>query len=251
MSTPVRTYYIGLMYMTSDIYKGNVTGTANGIATDNNQPRNEEFIDIPEEIDIDTMDELIEIDRYEYNSAKMELSEEDKEDILRTGNGFLTETERLSKLFAYIRTDREYEFRKVLSEDRSVINTVHNKTYLIHEACRKGASEIVTFLLFSDARCNVKDEFGLMPQHYAVRSNSPNILDILSVFGHDLNVKDNDQNTPLHHAVMLKNSIMIHMLLHYRIDPFAKNNDKKTAIDLAADAETRQVLQSYASQRRK
>lgn len=194
----------------------------------------------------DSEDELIEIDPYEYDVAKMELSDEDRNDILRTGNGFLTEAERLSKLFAYIRTDRAYEFRKVLSEDRSVINTVHSKTYLLHEACRKGASEIVTFLLFSDARCNIKDGYGLMPQHYAVRSKSPTVLDILSVFGHDLNVRDSKQNTPLHHAVILKNRIMIHMLINYKVDPFAENNKKQQPTDLIDnDDDTANVIRNY------
>jgi ankyrin repeat protein len=194
----------------------------------------------------DDNDEEIEIDKFEYSAKKMILSESDKEDILRSGKGFMTEVERLSRLFAYIRTCNAYEFRKVLSEDRSVINSTHNKTYLIHEACKRGATDIVTFLLFSNADCHMADGYGLLPQHYSVVSNAPVIIDILSVFGHDLNVIDDHGNTPLHHAVKCENKIMIHMLLNYKVDSTIKNVNGKTAFDLSDNSVISIVLKDYS-----
>ena len=172
------------------------------------------------------------------------LSDTDRTDIMRTGKGALTEEKRLSRLFNLIRSDKAYDFRKLLSEDRNIINQSFKKTHLIHEACQRGAVDIVTFLLFSNADCHIQDSNGMYPQHYAAISNAPVLIDILSVFGHDLNIKDSKGNTPLHHAVLLENKIVIHMLMHYKA-LILKNIENNTPIDISNDLEIIQTLKEY------
>ena len=194
---------------------------------------------------IDSADEeLIEIDRYEYDSRKMILTESDRLDIMKSGTTSLTNEQRLSRLFNYIRTQESREFRNLLSEDKSVINMKFNNTYLLHEACRKGAIDVVTFLLFSDADCHIRDENGHYPQHAAAQSNCPILIDILNVFGHDMNVKDSDGNTPLHHAVVNEDAHIIHMLMNLEA-PMSKNNEGFTPIDICQSREIIETLLKY------
>jgi Ankyrin repeats (3 copies)/Ankyrin repeat len=189
-------------------------------------------------------DELIEMDRFKFDPSQMMLTETDRLDIMRSGKGALTEEERLSRLFNHIRTNNPHEFRKVLSGDRSVINDPFKKTHLLHEACRKGAVDIVTFLLFSNANCSARDSYGLYPQHCAALSAAPVLIDIMSVFGHDLNIKDSKGNTPLHHAVMNRDKTVIHMLLNYKVN-ILKNDEGNTPIDICNDIEITKTLVEY------
>ncbi len=198
--------------------------------------------DIPGNI-IDVEDELIEIDRFEYNPHKMILSEANRRDI-QAGKGNLTENERMRRLFSYIHEENSYEFRRTLTDDNSVINTRHDGTFLLHRACAKGSVDIVTFLLFSNADCNISDDDGLYPQHHAALSGCPILIDILSVFGHDLNILDGDGNTPLHLAVELEDKVMIHMLINYKVR-LLKNNENNTPIDICEDRDTLNALKKH------
>ena len=189
-------------------------------------------------------DELIEIDRFLYDSRKMILSDADLLDIIHSGDGFLTEEARLSRLFNYIRTDRPHDFRKTLSDDKSIINQMFRETYLLHEACRRGAIDIVTFLLFSDAECHISDLNGMYPQHCAAQSQSPILIDILSVFGHDLNIQDSHGNTPLHYAALNSDKSIVHMLINYKVK-ILKNNEGLTPIDICDDPAIKSTLTEY------
>jgi hypothetical protein len=198
--------------------------------------------------DVDDQDELIVIDRFHYDPNKMILTDDDRLDILRGENGFLTEDERLSRLFNYIKICKSYEFRKLLSEDNNVINQMFKNTYLLHEACLYGAVDIVTFLLFSDADCNLIDLNGMYPQHNAIQSKMPILIDILSVFGNDLNVKDLKGNTPLHHAVTISDKTIIHMLLNYKVE-ILQNNAENTPIDICDDLTIKNTLIEYQNKK--
>jgi hypothetical protein len=197
------------------------------------------------DVNISINRELIEISKYRYNANNMILTENDKTNIMNSGTKFLSIRERLTRLFVFIRTDNIYEFRKYISEDRSVINAIHNGTYLLHEACKRGAAEIVTFLLFSNAICNKKNSYGLMPQHYVVKSTNPIIIDILNVFGYDLNVQDLNGNTPLHHAIMHSNKIMVHLLINHNVNQNIKNNNKQTPMNICTNSKILSLLTEY------
>jgi hypothetical protein len=197
------------------------------------------------DVNISINHELIEINKYEYNINNMILTENDKTNIMNSGTKFLSMQERLTRLFVFIRTDNIYEFRKCISEDRSVINAIHNGTYLLHEACKRGAAEIVTFLLFSNAICDKKNSYGLMPQHYVVKSTNPIIIDILNVFGYNLNVKDLNGNTPLHHAIIQSNKIMVHLLINHNVNQYIRNNNKQTPMDICTNSEILLLLKDY------
>ena len=180
-------------------------------------------------------DEIIEMEIFLSDPKKI-LTDSDRLDIMRRGTGKLTDLERLARLFQLIREDNSQEFKKLLNEDKNVINTMYKKSYLLHEACRRGMADIVTFLLFSNADCNLRDGNGMYPQHNAALSGCMILIDILSVFGHDLNIKDLNGNTPLHLAVMNKDSSIVHMLLSYNVK-ILKNKEEKTPIEICDDSD--------------
>lgn len=190
-------------------------------------------------------DEVIETVQFLSNSKKI-LTEADRIDIIRRGANSLTNLERQTRLFNLIRADNSYEFKKLLEFDinKDIINVIYKKTYLLHEACRRGMADIVTFLLFLNADCNLRDNNGMYPQHNAALSNCAILIDILSVFGNDFNVKDKRGNTPLHLAVMKKERSIINILLSLNVR-ILKNKEGKTPIDVCEDPVILNMLKNH------
>ena len=177
------------------------------------------------------MDDVIDMTEYTRDTRWLILTEDDMKiivgDFKSRDNLRSNETlqqKYLAMAFSCIKRNDLMEFRKTLYCCKYIVNHKYNKTFLIHEACRLNAPDFVGVLLFMNVNCNVIDDCGFMPQHYAARCKSTVIIDILAIFGHDINVKDSNGDTPLHHAVMTQNEDMIKVLLEYKADKNIKNN---------------------------
>jgi len=138
----------------------------------------------------------------------------------------------LMNAFHYLKTQKTIDFRKIVTNNKNIINQKYNKTFLIHEACKIGNSDYVSLLLLLGSKCNLIDDYGFMAQHYAVNSKNILVVDILYTFGHSFNLKDKNGNTPFHHAIMNDDINMVKTLITYKTDPTILNNNNKSILDI-------------------
>lgn len=171
---------------------------------------------------IEEEDEMIDMDNYTRDTRNMILTDETVQSIINDTSKGGIHQKNLMDAFKALKTSKFGDFRKIVSDDRSIINMKHDKTYLIHEACRLGNPECVSLLMFLGARCSVLDDRGMMAQHYAVQSRSTVVIDILSLFGNSMNVNDKDGNTPFYCALQNNDKTMIRSLMTYKVDPIMK-----------------------------
>lgn len=190
-------------------------------------------------------DEMIDTDQYNKNPVNMTLSDADVEQILSDQNRAKSKTTTsastaskaskvlsiLSAAHTLMKQNKIDEFRKLTMDAKNIINEPYENKYLIHEACRMGKPEYVSFIMFLGGEPSIIDHSGFMGQHYAVLSYRSILIDILFLFNVDLNAQDIAGNTPLHHAVMRKNADMIKTLFSYKVDLTIKNYDNLLPID--------------------
>jgi ankyrin repeat protein len=170
----------------------------------------------------DDSSEEIDMTNYNKDMRQMIISEKNFCDIISNNVKSNSKLKLLSNAFRYMRVNKFTEFRKIICKNKSIINNKYNKTFLIHEACKKGDPDYIALLLFLGAKCSIIDDHGMMAQHYAVKSGSIIAIDILSLFGNSMNVKDKKENTPMYYAIMNKNEEMIKTLMIYKADPTIK-----------------------------
>ncbi|KAM9324752.1 acyl-CoA-binding domain-containing protein 6 [Gastrophryne carolinensis] len=80
---------------------------------------------------------------------------------------------------------------------------------LLHWACDRGRTELVSLLLFHNAHINMQDAEGQTPLHYAAACEFPDIVDLLLDHSADPSLVDNDGFQP-HEAT--DNKEISHML---------------------------------------
>lgn len=189
----------------------------------------------------DNDSEIIDMELYNKDTRNLLILERDLYDIMNTDN----KKNDINTAFRYIKNNKLSELKKLLLKNKNIINMKYKNTYLIHEACRLGQTEIASLLLFMSSKCNIIDGNGKMAQHYAINSEETLLIDILAIFGNGMNVKDNEGNTPLHYATK-KNSIkMIKTLMIYKANPHIKNNNNKKPIHFTNNNNIRNMLISY------
>jgi len=154
-------------------------------------------------------DEYIDMHKYTRDIRDMVLSDQTMNDIIGSySNSQAMKSQKISLSLAFksLRANDMTEFRRIVCEQKDIINTKHSGTYLIHEACHLGNADFVCLLLFLGAKCNLMDDKGLMAQHYAVIGNDPMCVDILFLFGNHMDVQDIHGKTPYEYV---KNNDMI------------------------------------------
>ena len=67
----------------------------------------------------------------------------------------------------------------------------------LHQAARKGHTEVVKILLNAGGRTNAKGRYGITPLHWAARWGQTEVVEPLLDAGADINPKDKDGKTPL------------------------------------------------------
>lgn len=178
-------------------------------------------------------DELIDMYDYTRDTRNLILSDSVVCDILNELNQEHTKMQNISIAFKYLRLLKLAEFRKLVNDNKSIINIKFENTYLIHEACRLGNPEYVALLLFLGAKCSILDDNGYMAQHYAVMAKSTVIIDILALFGNNMNVKDKNGNTPLYYSLMTRDTSITKLLMTYKSN--FPTNDTSTLMTNISD----------------
>lgn len=174
------------------------------------------------EIDAVEIDEIIDTTEYTKDTRDFIITD-DAVDLIMADRVNGSSQKDIGDAFRFLRSNNLVEFRKIIGRNRFIVNNKHNKTFLVHEACRLGNVEFVSLLLFLGAQCTIMDDNGFMAQHYAVKSKSTVVVDILFLFGFNMNVRDSKGNSPFYYALMDENVEMINVLMIYKADPMIKN----------------------------
>lgn len=151
---------------------------------------------ITNNIKLEEYDEFIDTQKYTIDVRELILSDQTMCEIMRSYSNTKSQKILLTAAFKSLRTNNMLEFRRIICEQKDIVNTKYEGTYLIHEACRLGNADFVCLLLFLGAKCNIMDDKGLMAQHYAIIGRDPMCVDILFLFGNHMDVKDMYGNTP-------------------------------------------------------
>ncbi len=173
---------------------------------------------------LEECDELIDTYRYTRDLRELVISDQTMCDIVKSYSSVKSQKILLNMAFKSLRTNNMMEFRRIICEQKDVVNIKHDGTYLIHEACRLGNADFVCLLLFLGAKCDTMDDKGLMAQHYAVISNDPMCIDILFLFGNHMDVKDMYGNSPYEYVTKI---LPVH---HNHNDPFCSPDKKERTI---------------------
>lgn len=190
-------------------------------------------------------DEPIDTLLYNKNTVNMIITEKDMDNvnISKVTNAKIC----IQNAFRHIRNNDIFEFRKLINNNKSIVNMKCKNTYLIHESCKRGLTEFVKILLFSGAHCDAPDSYNKYPQHYAIESKCCMLIDIMFLFGHSMNVQDSNGDTPFHYAVKMNNLEMITALMIYRATPTIKNSSSHTVMDICTNEEILTIIKKYAS----
>lgn len=176
-------------------------------------------------------DEQIDTSEYTKDTRNLILTDEIVLDIISNKSSYNFQQKHIFDAFRFLKNNKLTEFRKLITDHKNLINIKHNKTYLLHEACKLGVSDFVSLLLFLGAKSSIHDDHGLMAQHYAAKSDNCVIIDILALFGNNMNVLDMIGNTPLHFAIINRNYDIIKALMSYKADPYIVNKAGEKATD--------------------
>lgn len=95
--------------------------------------------------------------------------------------------------------------------------------------------EIVSFLIASGAKVNVKNSNGWTPLHIAVLKNRQNIDRLLLEHGAEIDVQDNYRNTPLDIAVELQDEDTVALLISKHPDVNSEHKYGRTLLHIAVD----------------
>jgi ankyrin repeat protein len=105
-----------------------------------------------------------------------------------------------------------------------------------------GQSQVVSVLLKSDpAAGRVVDARGRTPLHWAAIGGHCEVIEQLLREGADVNASDRDGEAPLHAAARFGKPGAFALLLAYGADVAVTDRDGCTPIDLARDAEDREL----------
>lgn len=159
------------------------------------------------------IDEIINAD-YTYDNRDLIITDETVNEILNEPSN-VHNIQSLINAFEFLRADNIVEFRNIIGENKTLLNTKYNNTYLIHESCKLKNPECVSLLLFLGADCSLIDDYGFTAQHHAVMSGSTLIIDILSLFGISMDVVDINGNHPFHYAFIAQDDEMLKTLMTY------------------------------------
>lgn len=188
-------------------------------------------------------DEPIDTFLYNKNTVNMVMTKKDMNKVKTskdTNNKIC-----IQNAFRHLNDNNILKFRKLINDNKKIVNLKHKKTYLIHEACKKGMSDFVKILLFAGANCNTVDSYGKYPQHYSIESNCCVLIDIIFLFGYSMDVQDSKGDTPFHYASQMDNLEMITTLMIYRANPMVENNSSKYPIDMCTNNEIIDVIEKY------
>lgn len=166
-------------------------------------------------IDVDDELELIDMKNYTRDTRDLIISEFDMNKIVNKIN--TNYSYHLIDAFKCLRDKNTIKFCKIINNNRQIIDIKYDKTYLLHEACRLGQQECVSILLLMGAKCDMFDDNGMMPQHYAAKSGCTLIVDILILFGNSMNIKDKNNNMPIYYATLNQDTDMMRLLFNYSI----------------------------------
>lgn len=141
------------------------------------------------------------------DSRELILSDQTMTEIIKSYSSIKSQKLLLTMAFKSLRSNNMMEFRRIICEQKDIVNIKHDGTYLIHEACRLGNADFVCLLLFLGAKCNIMDDKGLMAQHHAVIGHDPMCIDILFLFGNHMDVKDMHGNTPYEYVTKVSDDV--------------------------------------------
>ncbi|KAM8930597.1 LOW QUALITY PROTEIN: acyl-CoA-binding domain-containing protein 6 [Pelodytes ibericus] len=100
-------------------------------------------------------------------------------------------------IFDYCRDNDVAQVTNALKSGDIDVNVVDEEGRgLLHWACDRGRTELVSVLLFHNAHINMQDSEGQTPLHYASACEYPDIVDLLLDHGADPSLPDNDGYLP-------------------------------------------------------
>ena len=135
-----------------------------------------------------------------------------------------------------------------------LIGASRAETSLLHCAAKFGRASIVKYLLSQGLSDTAQDEHkrGLLPIHYAARSNDRTTLDALNYQQQALKAVSAIGDSPLHIAAELGKINMVHYLLELGADVNCRDNEDRTPLHRAAQTGQNEVISlllSYKSSR--
>ena len=119
---------------------------------------------------------------------------------------------------------------------------------LIHVACEKDHTHIVTILLDMDVDINIKDKNGDTPLHVACREGHINTCVLLLSNKCDINIKNANGNTPLHLTCQSGALEICEQLLKRHSDINIKNNNGDTPLLVAGKYCDFEIIQKLLSE---
>ena len=128
------------------------------------------------------------------------------------------------------------------------INYTNSNSIALHLAARKRHTDIVKFLLKSNAAVDSKDYYGFTPLHDIARrsltkaGNYTEIAELLIAAGADVNAQAHDGTTPLHKAVLNGRMDVARSLIENGADRYLKDNNGYTALDVAKIWRMREMI---------
>ncbi|NP_001008065.2 acyl-CoA-binding domain-containing protein 6 [Xenopus tropicalis] len=100
-------------------------------------------------------------------------------------------------IFDYCRENNISRVSHALSTGAIDVNVADDEgRCLLHWACDRGHTQLVSVLLFHNAHINMQDSEGQTPLHYASACEFPDIVDLLLDHGADPSLVDNDGFQP-------------------------------------------------------
>uniref|UniRef100_A0AAY5EHE3 Acyl-CoA-binding domain-containing protein 6 n=1 Tax=Electrophorus electricus TaxID=8005 RepID=A0AAY5EHE3_ELEEL len=104
---------------------------------------------------------------------------------------------RIRNIFDYCRENNIDQVSKALSSMNVDVNTKDEEgRALLHWACDRGHTELVTLLLHHNADINSQDDEGQTPLHYASACEFAEIVEVLLKAGADPSIKDGEGSLP-------------------------------------------------------
>ena len=118
----------------------------------------------------------------------------------------------------------------------------------LHLAAENGHTQAVLTLMNNDADINTQDFKGWTPLNLAVANNRTQAALALINNGANIEIQNSNGNTPLHLAAVQGQNTIISALFAKNINPFIANKHKNKAIDLAKNASIRNMLAEYSAE---
>ncbi|KJV51195.1 ankyrin repeat family protein [Orientia tsutsugamushi str. Gilliam] len=164
----------------------------------------------------------------------------------------------LHDLYHAVRHDNIDDVQRILAQDMSLINSIHNALYndgglglavngsALHTAVFYKRINIATFLFNIGANADVQDDVGFTPLHYALSRYDANMVMLLLNNGADPNVPSyEDCITPLHCVVTYNyyNTDRIELLVSRGGNIHAQKNNGRTVLHDAAEYGQRDIVE--------